>query len=81
MAATELRLSITTRLRSILLLGSVLFLLLIGLLGYRLGLDHGRELARKELQPKTTASEPADQASSQQKALNSQAGEPGQPKN
>ncbi|MBM3374767.1 MAG: hypothetical protein FJY35_01580 [Betaproteobacteria bacterium] len=76
MAATELRLSITTRLRSILLLGSVLFLLLIGLLGYRLGLDHGRELARKELQPKTTASEPVDQASPQQKALNSQSGQP-----
>lgn len=81
MAATELRLSITTRLRSILLLGSVFLLVLIGLLGYRLGLDHGRELARKELQPKTTASEPVDPASSREKAMNSQAGQLGQPKN
>lgn len=81
MAATELRLSITTRLRSILLLGSVVLLLLIGLLGYRLGLDHGRELARKELQPKTTVSAPVDQTSPQPKALNSEAGQPGQPKN
>ncbi|MFZ9734014.1 MAG: hypothetical protein ACO3DD_02500 [Burkholderiaceae bacterium] len=81
MAATELRLSITTRLRSILLLGSVVLLLLIGLLGYRLGLDHGRELARKELQPKTTVSAPVDQASPQPKAPNSEAGQPGQPKN